>query len=93
MTYIFNHVNVLHTHTHTQLHFKVFLLLGPLPTQFLSHSQGHLTAVTSFLYIFSHIQININTHAQTATFFFFSLQKLQALFTKVKMLERRTHCY
>ena len=91
MTYIFNYVNVLNTHT--QLHLRVFLRLGPPPAQFLSHSQGHLTAVTNFLYIFPHIQININTHAQTATLFFFPLRKLQALFTKVKMLERRTHCY
>ena len=86
MTYIFNHVNVLHTHTHThthtELHLKVFLRLGPLPAQFLSHSQGHLTAITSFLYIFPHIQININTHEQTATFFFFSYKSCRLFLQK-----------
>ena len=73
-----------YTHTHTELHLKVFLRLGPLPAQFLSHSQGHLTAVISFLYIFSHIQININTHAQTDTFFFFFPTKVAGSFYKRK---------
>lgn len=82
MTYIFNYVSVLNTHT--QLHLRVFLRLGPPPAQFLSHSQGHLTAVTNFLYIFPHIQININTHAQTATLFFFSPTKVAGSFYESK---------